>query len=191
MKPLLLCVAFVASGCGADALSYDAVTSIPPGTAHGSDFSGNYIVQRHVVKCDPGCNTTQEGDEYRFCELDLQESDPAVLTETDGQLILTFQGMPGPYTLSGWAADTELPVPMKGGINADGSARVGGAISAVRDQQTMETGPSARALLDGRFEGSVFDGHLVIERSLKAYKGGWIQVNCNAEEDVSMSRLAP
>jgi len=190
MIRMMLCGVVAMAACATDDLSYDAVTSIPAGSASGNWASGNYVVQRKVAACDPGCNTTQAGDEYHLCTMGSELTDPAIVTQVDGALSLSFQGTPGSFTLEGWDVETELPATMKGGIDTDASIRVGGAISSIRDPQTMLAGPMVRGRIDGKFDGASFAGHLRVYRLVTNYKGGWERVECNAEEDISMTRTS-
>jgi hypothetical protein len=98
------------AGCGGDglALDRDEVTSIPDGSGTGTAASGHWIGTLTTTSCSGRCLVSG----FSLCdvgELDDYELDTV---QTDGHLLLESDDLATPS--------------MNGGIDADGSFRVGG-----------------------------------------------------------------
>ena len=116
-------LAFAVSGCGSDPrhVTADDIVSLPPGTAVGSLYAGDYISTSGRVedcKCRLGSCST-----FRFL--------PGVVVsfaQTDGTIMMS---------------SATFPAPLTGAVDSDGSFRINAAIMGVGDLQYM--------LMDGQF----------------------------------------
>jgi hypothetical protein len=91
------------------ALDRDDVTSIPPGTGAGTAASGRWLGRLTTTACHGSCLVSGR---VSICDVgDIDEYD-FVLTQMDGHLVIEAEGLRTPS--------------MVGGIDLDGSFRVGG-----------------------------------------------------------------
>jgi hypothetical protein len=104
------------AACGADDLDRALITSLPPGTAVGSAASGTYGVTLVTRACGGQCTITARGHTAQLCERGEEASERLRLEQSDGRLR-------GSLTVEA------IPIPLAGGIDADGGFDVGGLVS--------------------------------------------------------------
>ena len=113
VKRSLLLAALLALSCGdgEDSLDKDKVTNIPPGTAKGSAYSGEYRVTLTTTSCAGTCPVFL-GGLYAICKEGASDTENATVTQQDGKLTVHSKGL--------------MVNSVSGGVNADGNFDVGG-----------------------------------------------------------------
>jgi len=99
---------------GDDFLDKDTVTELPPGTATGSRFTGQYEVELYTSDCSGECPVIDyDWFTYTICDVGMKDEEDIGIVHSAGHLQID--------------ADNSLPVTrLTGGIDADGQFDVGG-----------------------------------------------------------------
>jgi len=109
MAGVALC-ALVGCGDGEDDLSKEAVTSIGPGNAKGTGYTGSYKVTLTTTSCSGTCPIIVI---FSVCSEGAKDTETASVTHKDGALTMKSSGL--------------MVNEVSGGINGDGSFKLGGA----------------------------------------------------------------
>jgi hypothetical protein len=108
----LLCLLLVACDGSSD-LDADVVTSLPPGDATGSAFSGRYDMTSLTRRCDGDCSTLVDGVVYSACDIGTRLEDNITVAQTDGKLTIDVD-------------HSDYVSRLEGGVFADAMFEVGG-----------------------------------------------------------------
>lgn len=111
--PLLLAALAAGAGACLDTadLDRDTVTSVPPGNAEGSGFSGLYSVEVRTTNCEGGCAFDTEWFTVSVCDVGEVETALVQMTQDGGSL----------------KAEWEEPLSLlEGGIQSSGAFDMGG-----------------------------------------------------------------
>lgn len=156
MTNLRFALLFLLAGCsGGRALDRDEVTSIPAGTGTGSAASGNWVGTLATTACTGSCLIAGV---VSLCDVGDLDDYELELVQTDGHLTIEAEGLATPS--------------MVGGIDADGTFRVGG--------YATQLGGTIESLSEttGQVTGDTFTG-TVIASSEGSYDGEGFA--CDAE----------
>jgi len=100
-------------GCAGGGLEKADVTSLPPGDAVGAAASGTYDLDLVVKECKGSCGPIDAGIfTVSLCDVGDVDHAEAIVTQTDGALVLESEGLVVEH--------------LEGGIDANGAFVIGG-----------------------------------------------------------------
>lgn len=172
MKKFLLCslVALLATSCGGEAVQGDlldreSVTSIPPGDAVGTAYTGTYETQLDVKACSGVCPDINIGAEsYSICAEGQQYAEILDVSQEDGYLEV--------YLDLGF-----IETSMSGGIYRNRNFEVGGFTASSYGEVDLTTLTKGVFLPGERLNGQV--------RVLGIGEFGGVFIDCKMLMDLS------